>query len=48
MSAEHGIALNHVSRSFSGRGTVVQALSDVSLECPEGSFTALIGPVRVR
>nr|WP_321454956.1 ABC transporter ATP-binding protein [uncultured Cohaesibacter sp.] len=44
MSAEHGIALNHVSRSFSGRGTVVQALSDVSLECPEGSFTALIGP----
>nr|WP_319391073.1 ABC transporter ATP-binding protein [uncultured Cohaesibacter sp.] len=44
MSAEHGITINHVSRSFKGRGAVVQALSDVSLVCPEGSFTALIGP----
>lgn len=44
MSAEHGITINHVSRSFKGRGAVVQALSDVSLACPEGSFTALIGP----
>ncbi|WP_319483106.1 ABC transporter ATP-binding protein [uncultured Cohaesibacter sp.] len=44
MSTEHGITINHVSRSFKGRGAVVQALSDVSLVCPEGSFTALIGP----
>ena len=44
MSADHGITINTVSRSFKGRGTPVQALSDVSLDCPEGSFTALIGP----
>lgn len=39
-----GIKLENVTRSFSGRGTNVIALSDVSLECPAGSFTALIGP----
>ena len=39
-----GIKLENVTRSFSGRGTNVIALSDVSLECPTGSFTALIGP----
>lgn len=44
MIAEAGISLSGVSRSFSGRGTTVQALDRVSLECPPGSFTALIGP----
>ncbi|KAB2683524.1 ABC transporter ATP-binding protein [Brucella pseudintermedia] len=39
-----GIRLENVTRSFSGRGTNVIALSDVSLERPTGSFTALIGP----
>ena len=39
-----GIRLEHVSRVFEARGTQVEALRDVSLECPAGSFTALIGP----
>ncbi|KAB2667318.1 ABC transporter ATP-binding protein [Brucella tritici] len=39
-----GIKLENVTRSFSGRGTNVIALSDVSLACPTGSLTALIGP----
>ncbi|QRM53197.1 ABC transporter ATP-binding protein [Sinorhizobium sp. BG8] len=44
MANMSGIRLEHVSRSFAGRGTVVTALADVSLDCPAGSFTALIGP----
>ena len=44
MNPEAGIFVDHVSRTFSGRGTKVQALDDVSLDCPPGSFTALIGP----
>lgn len=44
MSTPAGIQLESVSRSFSGRGTPVQALDRVSLACPPGSFTALIGP----
>lgn len=39
-----GIRLDTVSRSFQGRGVSVQALDRVSLDCPAGSFTALIGP----
>lgn len=39
-----GICLENVSRSFEGRGVTVQALDRVSLDCPVGSFTALIGP----
>lgn len=35
-----GIGLQHVSRRF---GTV-QAVDDVSLDLPDGSFTALLGP----
>lgn len=38
------ITIDAVSKSFAmGKGTV-QALSDVSMTLPEGSFTALIGP----
>jgi NitT/TauT family transport system ATP-binding protein len=44
MSDPSGIRLDAVSRSFMGRGTAVKALENVSLDCPAGSFTALIGP----
>ncbi|SHO65615.1 NitT/TauT family transport system ATP-binding protein [Pseudoxanthobacter soli DSM 19599] len=44
MNPPSGIRLTAVSRSFSGRGAAVQALDAVSLDCPAGSFTALIGP----
>ncbi|AJY45477.1 ABC transporter ATP-binding protein [Martelella endophytica] len=44
MHSEAGILVDHVSRTFSARGAEVRALDDVSLDCPPGSFTALIGP----
>ncbi|MGV8954092.1 MAG: ABC transporter ATP-binding protein [Cypionkella sp.] len=44
MNAASGIRVDNVSRAFSARGTTVEALRDVSLDCPSGSFTALIGP----
>jgi NitT/TauT family transport system ATP-binding protein len=44
MSQPSGIRLDSVSRTFAGRGTRVTALDSVSLNCPAGSFTALIGP----
>lgn len=44
MTAKTGIRLANVSRSFKGRGATVHALDNVSLDCPAGSFTALIGP----
>ncbi|KJS17079.1 MAG: nitrate ABC transporter ATPase [Hoeflea sp. BRH_c9] len=44
MTGQSGIRLENVSRSFKGRGATVQALDQVSLDCPAGSFTALIGP----
>jgi NitT/TauT family transport system ATP-binding protein len=44
MASTTGIMLKKVSRSFKGRETTVQALDHVSLDCPAGSFTALIGP----
>ncbi|MBA67923.1 MAG: nitrate/sulfonate/bicarbonate ABC transporter ATP-binding protein [Rhizobiales bacterium] len=44
MSDSSGIRLENVSRAFKGRDTIVQALDNVSLDCPAGSFTALIGP----
>ena len=44
MSAPAGITLDQLSKTFRGRGKAVEALRDVSLDCPLGSFTALIGP----
>jgi len=43
MTAPAGIALTGPSRTFFGHGQTVQALRDVTLACPPGSFTALIG-----
>ncbi len=44
MADTSGIQLRNVSRVFTARGTTTEALRDVSLDCPPGSFTALIGP----
>lgn len=44
MTAPAGLKLTGLSRTYRGRGKVVEALSGVSLDCPAGSFTALIGP----
>ncbi|MAS03265.1 MAG: nitrate/sulfonate/bicarbonate ABC transporter ATP-binding protein [Ahrensia sp.] len=44
MAEPAGIVLTEVGKTFVGRGRTVEALKDVSLECPPGSFTALIGP----
>lgn len=39
-----GISLRAVCKTYRGRGSEVEALRDMSLDCPSGSFTALIGP----
>jgi ABC-type glutathione transport system ATPase component len=39
-----GVSLAGVDRTFKVEGRDVLALSNVSLECEPGSFTALIGP----
>jgi NitT/TauT family transport system ATP-binding protein len=44
MSRPAGIVLDGLFKTFAGRGQTVEALQDVSLNCPPGSFTALIGP----
>jgi NitT/TauT family transport system ATP-binding protein len=44
MPAPAGISLVGLSRTFSARGQAVEALRAVTLDCPPGSFTALIGP----
>lgn len=44
MTQPDGISLDGVSKTFAGRGRVVEALRDVTLSCPPGSFTAIIGP----
>ena len=44
MSAPDGISLSGVCKTFTGRGKVVEALRDVTLSGPMGSFTAIIGP----
>lgn len=44
MPTPDGISLTGVSKTFHGRGRIVEALQDVSLNCAAGSFTAIIGP----
>ena len=44
MTAPDGLSLSGVSKTFSGRGKVVEALRDFTLSCPKESFTAIIGP----
>jgi len=44
MAAPAGILLTGLCKTFRGHGQTVEALRDVSLDCPPGSFTALIGP----
>ena len=44
MTTPAGISLAGLCKTFQGRGKVVEALRNVSLNCPAGSFTALIGP----
>ena len=39
-----GIFISHVDKIFAARKRQVQALSDISLGTPRGSFVALIGP----
>jgi NitT/TauT family transport system ATP-binding protein len=44
MPAVPGISLRNVSKTYRSRGSEVVALEGMDLECPPGSFTALIGP----
>jgi NitT/TauT family transport system ATP-binding protein len=44
MQKNRSISFRNVRKTFSTRGETFTALEDVSLECPAGSFTALIGP----
>ncbi len=44
MTVPAGISLSGLSKTFAGHGRAVEALREVSLDCPPGSFTALIGP----
>lgn len=44
MGTGHGIALEGVGKTYRGRGAEVEALRDMRLDAPPGSFTALIGP----
>jgi NitT/TauT family transport system ATP-binding protein len=44
MAKPGGILLDGISKTFTGRGKVVEALRDVTLSCPPGSFTSIIGP----
>jgi len=42
--AATGVVLDNVSKTFDVKRRKVEALRDVSLDCRQGSFTALIGP----
>lgn len=44
MPPPDGISLSGVYKTFEGRGKTVEALHDVTLNCPPASFTAVIGP----
>ena len=43
-SRRMAVSAAHVSRTYGAGGTAVQALRDVSLEIPEGTFVAVMGP----
>jgi len=43
-AAPAGISLTAIGKTYRGRGKDVEALRDVTLDCDQGSFTALIGP----
>ena len=44
MTEVPGISLRGVCKTYRGRGSEVVALQNMNLDCPPGSFTALIGP----
>ena len=44
MAAIPGILLRNVCKTYRSRGSEVVALEGMTLDCPPGSFTALIGP----
>lgn len=44
MAAPSAISLSRVSKTYTGRGKTVEALSCVTIECDPGSFTVLLGP----
>ena len=44
MASQHGVRLEAVGKTFQARAQTIEALRDVSIDCPAGSFTALIGP----
>jgi NitT/TauT family transport system ATP-binding protein len=44
MRVPHALAFRAVGKSFAVGGATVRALEGIDLECPAGSFTALIGP----
>jgi NitT/TauT family transport system ATP-binding protein len=43
-SAQNAISIQNVSMVYSGRGELLLAVSDVSLDIAEGEFVSLIGP----
>ena len=44
MAGDRSVSVSAVSKTFVARGESFTALDGVSLDCPPGSFTALIGP----
>ena len=44
MTEPAGITFAGLSKTFPGQGRPVEALRDIHLDCPAGSFTALVGP----
>ncbi|SDB23821.1 ABC transporter ATP-binding protein [Bauldia litoralis] len=44
MAGGRGIVFEEISKQFLVRGSPLAVLDKVSLDCPPGSFTALIGP----
>lgn len=44
MAEPGGIVFSKIGKSFKTKDKIIEALKDVSLDCPPGSFTAIIGP----